>query len=476
VTRGFGAFLRDNIEAFAVAIAMALVIRHYCLEAFRIPTGSMKPTLYGDNPLQNLQGDRILVDKAVYQQRDPRRFEVFVFQYPLNRNKNFIKRVGGLPNEWLRLVDGDIWVSKDEGETWTIQRKPKGARNELLFPYYPTPVGDPLAFRKSRNWDPGPRWTVVEKEARLDVNADDVEDTVRFRPRVLPYDDADRTVDRDRDPDGPYVGDVRIRFQLEVARLGTLVIALEKHGETSRLVLGPDESHLEVGAEDGKRIPLPFRLEEGATHDVAFTTVDNTLIAEFDGDEIEHPFRTSDERPPLSSDYGPGWMHHSISLAATRLQASLRDVHIDRDEYYNARAMRGLIPGHDVDRVFEWRIPPGHFFALGDNTQSSNDSRAWKVNSVELRDGTVIEWVDDEDVRNPAGRPPLGGDEAVVVVEADVDGIRRTFRAGDVAEWHDEEYRPFISRDHLIGRAFAVFWPIYVPRLYAGPTRVKLIR
>ena len=41
--------LRENLEAFAVAIVMALVIKHFCLEAFRIPTSSMKPTLRGQN-------------------------------------------------------------------------------------------------------------------------------------------------------------------------------------------------------------------------------------------------------------------------------------------------------------------------------------------------------------------------------------------------------------------------------------------
>jgi len=79
-----GRFIRDNIEAFAVAIAMALVIRHYCIEAFRIPTHSMKPTLYGDHvgaDRTRRHGDRILVDKFVYQRRDPRRYEVLTKEY-----------------------------------------------------------------------------------------------------------------------------------------------------------------------------------------------------------------------------------------------------------------------------------------------------------------------------------------------------------------------------------------------------------
>ena len=41
--------LKDNFEAFAIAIVMALVIKHFCVEAFRIPTGSMEPTLLGED-------------------------------------------------------------------------------------------------------------------------------------------------------------------------------------------------------------------------------------------------------------------------------------------------------------------------------------------------------------------------------------------------------------------------------------------
>ncbi|MEE8104795.1 MAG: signal peptidase I, partial [Planctomycetota bacterium] len=156
--KGVAAVIRENIEAFAVAIAMALVIRHFCLEAFRIPTGSMKPTLYGNHfgPAGDTRhGDRILVDKLGYLLRDPRRFDVAVFQYPLNRNRNFIKRIGGLGGDWIRLIDGDIWVSRDQGKTWAIARKPAGVRDQLLIDYYPEPTDREAAYRRGGNWKVG---------------------------------------------------------------------------------------------------------------------------------------------------------------------------------------------------------------------------------------------------------------------------------------------------------------------------------
>jgi len=63
-----------------------------------------------------------------------------------------------------------------------------------------------------------------------------------------------------------------------------------------------------------------------------------------------------------------------------------------------------------------------------------------------------------------------------VVIDPDINGVTRRFRMGEVAEWLPLTPRPLVPRDHLVGRAFAVFWPIYVPPIYRGPTRIKLIR
>ena len=68
---------RDNIEAFTVSIIVIVLFKYFILEAYKIPTGSMQPTLFG---WKNEEGggiyDRILVDKASYHWREPERFEV----------------------------------------------------------------------------------------------------------------------------------------------------------------------------------------------------------------------------------------------------------------------------------------------------------------------------------------------------------------------------------------------------------------
>ena len=74
-------------------------------------------------------------------------------------------------------------------------------------------------------------------------------------------------------------------------------------------------------------------------------------------------------------------------------------------------------------------------------------------------------------VANPGYR--LSGN---VAVGTDVNGLVRRFHASDVVTKQENVAKPFVSRDHLVGRAFSVFWPIHIPRAYRGPTRVKIIR
>jgi signal peptidase I len=467
VTRGTASFFRDNLEAFAVAIAMALVLRHYCIEAFRIPTKSMMPSLLGDDPVRRRHGDRILVDKFVAMRRDARRYEVWVFQYPLNRNRNFIKRVAGLPGEWLRIVDGDLWASTDEGSTWAIQRKPRGAQEQLFFPYYPKPVDRPEAFADKENWERGPGWRVSEREGIFKVDARGNGATkLRFAHQVLPYPDVDLT-------SKPYAGDVRVRFDLAVERAGRLTLYLTEHGRKHRLVLGKDESHAVIVRRENRehRFPVDVRLEDGETVCVSFSNVDDALVIEIDGDTVEIPFPDPGTEPDEPRLYGDGveWKHE-IALEAQGLAATLTDLRIDRDVYYNADTP-------DPRKI--WKIPEDHFFMLGDNTQSSKDSRRWEVNQAQYQNGDVVIWEapGDSDVPGqPYAARPDGDEDPILRVAADVDGLVRYVDSREVKRFRRGVSHPFVSRDHMIGRAFAIFWPIHLGPLYKGPSRVNLIR
>lgn len=107
---------KEWIEPLIIAAVIAFcIVRPFIIEAFKIPTGSMRPTL--------LEGDMILVNKFIYgarvpftnlrlpKVRDPKRGDVIVFIYPQDQKKNFIKRLVALEGESAQIKNGTIYIN-----------------------------------------------------------------------------------------------------------------------------------------------------------------------------------------------------------------------------------------------------------------------------------------------------------------------------------------------------------------------------
>ncbi len=117
---------REYGEAFGIALILALIIRTFFIQAYKIPSGSMEPTL--------LIGDHILVNKLIYGLRVPdslfgitfpgvpwgqylfpiesvHRGDVVVFVFPPDPTKDFIKRVIGLGGDTVQVKDGKVWLN-----------------------------------------------------------------------------------------------------------------------------------------------------------------------------------------------------------------------------------------------------------------------------------------------------------------------------------------------------------------------------
>jgi signal peptidase I len=149
--RGALAFLRELPVLIAIAFILALLMKTFLVQAFYIPSESMEPTLHG---CTGCNGDRVLVNKLVWRLRDPRRGEIVVFiaehdsehKSFLGRirsffteglgvttpaEKDFIKRVIGLPGEIVEVNDKGVYITPVHGK-----------RFRLNEPYIARPSGD----------------------------------------------------------------------------------------------------------------------------------------------------------------------------------------------------------------------------------------------------------------------------------------------------------------------------------------------
>ena len=107
--------LRENIEAIAIAILLALFIRTFVVQAFKIPSGSMKETLQiGDHILVNkfIYGIKLpFVQKTVIPIKQPRKDDIIVFRYPENPKIDFIKRVVGVEGDIVEIRNKKLYVN-----------------------------------------------------------------------------------------------------------------------------------------------------------------------------------------------------------------------------------------------------------------------------------------------------------------------------------------------------------------------------
>jgi len=119
---------REYAESIGVAVAIALLLRAFVVEAFQIPSGSMIPTLeVGDHIFVSKFAYGIgipFTHKKVFQYADPKRGDVIVFRYPPDPSIDYIKRVVGLPGEYVEIRDDEIFVNGK-----AVQRELVGQRS-----------------------------------------------------------------------------------------------------------------------------------------------------------------------------------------------------------------------------------------------------------------------------------------------------------------------------------------------------------
>lgn len=427
----------NALDGLLVALILALVFRAFAVEAFQIPTGSMAETLKGahwhlrclrcglpydfgadadwsgqpmcpncgyEQPRAAMgvlaNGDRIFVNKCIYQFSEPKRWDVVVFKNPPNPQENYIKRLVGLPYETIEIVDGDIYINGQ------IERKPRKIQEELWVCLYHNDYQ--AGFAQERFG--GPSIEVPEQRIRdlpfeneglssWDLtsqggavfslqNRDGTEHSIRFVPRGADVFRVSYAYNGGGGANRPICSDLMVRFWVEPSEgQGQVGVVLSKYGV--RYIGRFDffgQLSFEKETADGQRTELrrlafaPDWRKKGLWFE--FANVDHRLVLRCGDYRFAYDLK--------AEDLGDGAARRQVPEVKILGRGSMRLSHLAvyRDTYYlsgdSLRARRG--------RPFT--LGADEFFVCGDNTPNSFDSRQWASegignNGKRYREGVV---------------------------------------------------------------------------------------
>jgi signal peptidase I len=421
---------QELIESLATALVLALVVREFGFEAFKIPTGSMEPTILGDR--QDRQGDRLLAFKPI----EYRRWDIVVFKFPLFRNTNYIKRMIGLPGEHLELRSGDVYANG------VIAPKPDDVQEVMWRRVFATRPDS--EWSREFDLDAQGAWKLRSGFAEASAKGGDI---AWLQAR------------------SGFQEDQRVSFDAEVPpgqAGGELLVSLEGGGRRCELTVAAGGARVSVpsaetaaeGEPHTKAIPVPglslADFAKGAR--LGFSVSDRIARVYLDGRQI-----ASFAHADVTND---GLEQGKVRIGARDLAATVRDVVGENDVQYTRTGDQ------------EWDIPDDAYIMLGDNTGSSRDSRLWTANVVRTKDGRefvapTTARVTEEREETVFRMRPDGGVDFI-----DSYAIPRSFAASEIEEIRREVHEPFARRADLVGRAFVIFFPFRS----AGEFRPRLLR
>jgi signal peptidase I len=421
--------LREWAESFSIAILLALGIKVFFFEIYKIPTSSMEPTLIG----KLYGGDRIIVNKLKYRFNDPHRWDVFVFHSPAGDGKNLIKRVTGLPGESISVMHGDIFINSEtlpEEKPPDVQEAVYIQTEELTFSsddwrYRFKPVncaaekvsradGDVLSIECSGEGRLGYTRPInnfyIREGAGTIVCPHEFGNTEYYRiPEAstlnslitCPAPGCSRKVDLfslrntsyaiqirqekstvpgEYEP-VPYdltpVGDMKIVFDMYCRSCTgyagctmvednieyVFILASKRSGQESVLRITNIYTK-EVIVSD----TIPFSMYEGFRGTVAFENCDNRESVYVNGVRVYSRVFGLFPPPPVSRESGLALVFQGFSGTLDNLKL-FRDIYYTNNENGNMQGEWGVSPGRPV------RLGNDEYFAMGDNSANSRDSR-----------------------------------------------------------------------------------------------------
>ena len=121
-----GSEIKDWVISIAIAVVLALFIRHFVVELYLVDGPSMRPTLQNQ--------ERLVVNKFIYRFKEPAKGEVLIFQSPADPQKDYIKRVIATPGDTIEIKDGKVFVNNQLQKEEYLSRETRGSYELATVP------------------------------------------------------------------------------------------------------------------------------------------------------------------------------------------------------------------------------------------------------------------------------------------------------------------------------------------------------
>lgn len=425
---------RQTVEFLIVLTLSILLFRTFAAEAYIVPTGSMAPTLLGDHEeivCPNCRfrfalgldedaragrpicpncgtdrfdrgaavacgGDRVLVQKSLYDFRRPRRWEVAVFHFPGEPSQPYVKRVVGLPGESIQIVRGDVVLDgRIARKTLSEQRAMRILvydndflpRDAARYPRWLLRRGGPRQGLASGWHAEGTGFVHASTPPAGSTPEDEPVDWLEYRHwgadrgRYAPVSDFIAYNGGELRGENPITD---LMFEADLAcgdDVRDVTIRINSGGDRFLVTLPIDGVGAVEVRRNGRRLapvaPDPVAIDALAgsrTFHLEISTIDRRLLLAIDGALLFEPIDFDDPAVASGFDTSPlalGVRGGTVAVGGLRLY---RDVH-----YTSALAN---IPRRPFAVDSPYLLGPDEFFVLGDNSPVSNDSRFWNASPV----------------------------------------------------------------------------------------------
>lgn len=365
-------------------------------------------TLCDVSNINSTNGDRIWVVKNPF--GGYHRFDVAVFKNIDEPRLNYVKRLIGMPGETVRLHRGEIEIQSPDTDKWSLVRKPAELIDAMAIlvqdDRYPADKrGKPL------RWQPEPRsaWLIQGASYRVSDQASGIAKLVyrhlldgNPQPQLITdYLNYNSTLNETevsqawafRIKVGNPVKDLLVAFTAEATAATTLLGAEFATGDDRFVWQWEKDTGKHVFRRNGEVLAERAGRADQLSGRWQFANVDRTLLLWKEGKlllEIPYEPVVGAKKGPSAADLQP------VKLVASGVGTKLSDIVLKRDVYYRrlSHQLDFLSPGRDtaffsdpkqwsrIEKIapmaHPWKLGPGEYIALGDNSASSNDSRHWR--------------------------------------------------------------------------------------------------